>query len=79
MGDPHGCPCRPAACAWLLRRFVDPGAELVFVDDPDGVPGDATAFEQRPVDAVPPAGGDPGGPGPLCRVAAAHGRTVRSP
>lgn len=23
-----------AACAWLIRRFVDAGAEFVFVDDP---------------------------------------------
>ena len=38
-----------AACAWLLRRFVDPGAEFVFVDDPDEVPADATAFDMRGV------------------------------
>jgi hypothetical protein len=36
-----------AACAWLLRRFVDPEAEFVFVDDPDNVPADATAFDMR--------------------------------
>jgi hypothetical protein len=29
----------------LIRRFVDPGAEFVFVDDPDEVPTDATAFD----------------------------------
>ncbi len=31
------------ACAWLIRRFIDPEAEFVFVDDPDEVParGDA--------------------------------------
>ena len=39
-----------AACAWLLRRFVDPGAEFVFVDDPDDVPADATAFDMRRVE-----------------------------
>ncbi|MGH9215453.1 MAG: chromate resistance protein ChrB domain-containing protein [Acidimicrobiales bacterium] len=39
-----------AACAWLLRRFVDPGAEFVFVDDPDDVPADATAFDMRGVE-----------------------------
>ena len=31
-----------ASSAWLLRRFVDPDAEFVFVDDPDDVPADAT-------------------------------------
>ena len=36
-----------AACAWLLRRFVDSDAEFVFVDDPAGVPADATAFDMR--------------------------------
>jgi hypothetical protein len=36
-----------AACAWLLRRFVDPDATFVFVDDPDEVPGDATPFDMR--------------------------------
>jgi hypothetical protein len=35
------------ACAWLIRRFVDGDAEFVFVDDPDEVPGDATAFDIR--------------------------------
>jgi hypothetical protein len=34
-----------AACAWLLRRFVDPNAEFVFVDDEDDVPADATPFD----------------------------------
>ena len=36
-----------AACAWLIRRFVDPDAEFVFVDDPDEVPADATPFDIR--------------------------------
>jgi hypothetical protein len=35
------------ACAWLVRRFIDPEAEFVFVDDPDEVPADATAFDIR--------------------------------
>ncbi len=35
------------ACAWLIRRFIDPGATFVFVDDPDEVPPDATAFDMR--------------------------------
>ena len=36
-----------AACAWLVRRNVDPGAEFVFVEDPVDVPADATAFDMR--------------------------------
>jgi hypothetical protein len=38
------------ACAWLIRRFVDPEAEFVFVDDPDDVPADATPFDMRGVE-----------------------------
>lgn len=34
-----------AACAWLVRRFVDRDAEFVFVDDADDVPADATPFD----------------------------------
>jgi hypothetical protein len=36
-----------AACAWLVRRFIDPAAEFLFVTDPDEVPADATAFDMR--------------------------------
>lgn len=39
-----------AACAWLLRRFVDPDADFVFVFDPAQVPADATPFDMRGVD-----------------------------
>jgi hypothetical protein len=39
-----------AACAWLIRRFVDDQAEFVFVEDPDDVPADATAFDMRGVE-----------------------------
>ncbi len=39
-----------AACAWLLRRFVDPEAEFVFVDDPVDVPAGATPFDMRGVE-----------------------------
>jgi len=35
------------ACAWLISRFIDKDPEFVFVDDPDEVPGDATAFDMR--------------------------------
>jgi len=46
---PH-CHIDRAACAWLIRRFLDPEAEFVFVDDPDEVPVDATAFDMRGVE-----------------------------
>jgi hypothetical protein len=39
-----------AACAWLIRRFLDPGAEFVFVADPAEVPADATPFDMPGVD-----------------------------
>ncbi len=39
-----------AACAWLVRRFVDPEAEFVFVDDLDEVEADATPFDMRGVE-----------------------------
>jgi hypothetical protein len=40
-----GCHVDRAACAWLIRRFLDPDPVFVFVDDPAEVPGDATAFD----------------------------------
>jgi hypothetical protein len=36
-----------AACAWLVRRFIDPEADFLFVSDLEQVPGDATAFDMR--------------------------------
>jgi hypothetical protein len=39
-----------AACAWLIRRFVDPQAQFVFVGDPGEVPDGATAFDMRGVE-----------------------------
>jgi hypothetical protein len=45
-----GCHVDRTACAWLIRRFLDPGAEFVFVDDPDEVPADATPFDMRGVE-----------------------------
>ena len=39
-----------AACAWLIRRFVDADAAFVFVTDPEDVPADATAFDMRGVE-----------------------------
>ena len=41
------CHVDRAACAWLIRRFIDPEAAFVFVDDPVEVPPDATAFDMR--------------------------------
>jgi hypothetical protein len=45
-----GCHVDRSACAWLIRRFVDPNAEFLFVDDPEDVPTDATPFDMRGVD-----------------------------
>jgi hypothetical protein len=42
-----GCHVDRAACAWLIRRFIDPEAVFVLVDDPDEVPDDAIAFDMR--------------------------------
>jgi hypothetical protein len=39
-----------AACAWLIRRFLDPEAEFVFVADVADVPAGATPFDMRGVD-----------------------------
>jgi hypothetical protein len=46
-----------AACAWLIRRFLDPEAEFVFVADASAVPADATPFDMRGV-ALGHVGGD---------------------
>ena len=32
------CHIDRAACAWLIRRYIDEAPEFVFVDDPDDVP-----------------------------------------
>lgn len=44
------CHVDRAACAWLIRRHVDPDAGFVFVEDPDEVPPDATPFDMRGVE-----------------------------
>lgn len=44
-----GCHIDRASSSWLIRRFLDPDAEFVFVDDPDDVPADATPFDMRGV------------------------------
>ncbi|WP_426513772.1 chromate resistance protein ChrB domain-containing protein [Dactylosporangium sp. McL0621] len=35
------------ACAWLIRRHIDPDAEFHFVDPGQTAPDDATAFDMR--------------------------------
>lgn len=44
-----GCHVDRAACAWLIRRVIDPEAEFIFIDDADDVPPDATPFDMRGV------------------------------
>jgi len=44
------CHVDRAACAWLIRRFVDSEPQFVFVDDPAEVPDDATPFDMRGVE-----------------------------
>ena len=39
-----------AACAWLIRRFLDPAAAFLFVADPADVPADATPFDMPGVE-----------------------------
>ena len=46
---PH-CHIDRAACAWLIRRFIDAQAEFVFVDAASDVPADATPFDMRGVE-----------------------------
>jgi hypothetical protein len=36
-----------AACAWLIRRFIDPDAKFVFLGNPAEAPADATPFDMR--------------------------------
>lgn len=35
------------ACAWLIRRFVDPEAHFYFIDNGDEVPVGVTPFDMR--------------------------------
>ena len=44
-----GCHVDRAACAWLIRRFIDAEPTFVFVDDPDDIPPDAIGFDIRGV------------------------------
>jgi hypothetical protein len=45
-----GCHVDRAACAWLIRRAIDPSASFCFVEDPDDVPPQATPFDMPGVD-----------------------------
>jgi hypothetical protein len=53
----RGCHIDRAACAWLIRRFLDPDGEFVFVDDPEDVPADTTPFDMRGVELSHHGGG----------------------
>jgi hypothetical protein len=44
------CHVDRAACAWLIRRFVDPDATFLFVEELIDVPDDATPFDMRGAD-----------------------------
>lgn len=44
------CHVDRTACAWLIKKVIDPGATFVFVDDPDDIPADATPFDIRGVE-----------------------------
>jgi hypothetical protein len=38
------------ACAWLIRRFIDPDAEFAFIPDLAHVPADTTPSDMRGAD-----------------------------
>lgn len=39
------CHVDRTACAWLIRRYIDPAAEFVFVADVSSLPAGATPFD----------------------------------
>jgi hypothetical protein len=39
-----------AACAWLIRRHIDPDAEFIFANNGQSVPEDVTAFDMPGVE-----------------------------
>ena len=41
------CHVDRTACVWLIRRFIDPEAEIVFYDELVDVPADTTPFDMR--------------------------------
>lgn len=44
------CHVDRAACAWLIKRRLDPSPEFIFVESADLVPDDATGFDMRGVE-----------------------------
>jgi hypothetical protein len=44
------CHVDRGACAWLIKRHLDPAPEFIFVEDVELVPEDATAFDMRGVE-----------------------------
>lgn len=52
-----GCHVDRAACAWLIRRFLDADAEFVFVTSGQEVPAGATAFDMPGVELSHRRGG----------------------
>src|SRR2546421_8147579 len=45
-----GCHVDRAACAWLIRRYIDQEAAFVFAEDRDEVPENATPFDMAGVE-----------------------------
>ncbi len=41
----RGCHVDRTACIWLIRRFIDPGAEFAFFGDPSEAPEEAELFD----------------------------------
>jgi hypothetical protein len=41
----RGCHVDRTACAWLIRRFVDPEADFAFFKDPEEAPEGAELFD----------------------------------
>lgn len=41
----RGCHVDRTACAWLIRRFLDPGATFAFFGDPSEAPEGAELFD----------------------------------
>jgi hypothetical protein len=37
------------ACAWLIKRFIDPNAEFSFVSDAEQIPEETSGFDMRGV------------------------------
>jgi hypothetical protein len=51
------CHVDRTACVWLIRRYIDPEAEVTFYDELADVPADATPFDMRGAELSHRAGG----------------------